>query len=201
MTTNQARTGLRHGWGSRLHAAVARLGRHQNGATDLAARVARTFVRAHDAAGTVTIHHYPDEPYLTTTATEFPHHAPYVELQVPVETGDSYAERHDIDTIDLLKIDVEGAEPSVLRGFSTMLGRGAIGAIQFEYGVVAVIDKFLMSDFYALLGGYGYEIGPLRTDGVWFQPYDLGVERFIDVNFVAVHESRPDLRARVSRPH
>ena len=41
------------------------------------------------------------------------------ELTVPVTTGDAYMRQHGLSRIDILKIDVEGAELSVLKGFET----------------------------------------------------------------------------------
>lgn len=148
--------------------------------------------------GSLTVHYYPDNPALTTTATTFPHDLPHDEVLVDVTTGDAYLAAHDIDTIDLLKIDVEGEEPNVLRGFAHALADERIGAIQFEYGVVAALQRFLIIDFYEMLGDVGFEIGPLLPDRVAFQDYNLNLERFEFVNWVAVHRSRPDLRSRLT---
>lgn len=160
------------------------------------ARVVLNRVGLGERRGSVTVHHYPSAPELTTSAKEFPHHLPHLEVEVDVITGDEYVEMHRIERIDLLKIDVEGAEPKVLRGFAQSFERGVVSAVQFEYGVVATIERFLMRDFYDLLGGWGFDIGPLLPRGVAFQPYGLELERFRHPNFVGVHRSRADLRAR-----
>lgn len=146
----------------------------------------------------LTVHYYPDNPALTTTATTYPHDLPHEEVAVEVTTGDRYMSDAGIDRIDLLKIDVEGEEPNVLRGFSEALSRGAIGAIQFEYGVVAALERFLIIDFYEMLGSHGFDIGPLLPDSVGFRDYNLNLERFDFVNWVAVHRDRPDLRRRLT---
>src|SRR5581483_1946011 len=41
-------------------------------------------------------------------------------LEVPVIRGDDYVREHDVKTIDMMKIDVEGMEERVLRGFEKM---------------------------------------------------------------------------------
>ena len=161
-------------------------------------RVALNRIGLGSEPGSVTVHYYPDNPALTTTATAFPHSLPHDAVVVDVITGDQYLESTDIDRVDLLKIDVEGEEPNVLRGFLDALGAGRVGVIQFEYGVVAALSRFLIIDFYELLEPLGFEIGPLLPDHVDFQPYNLSLERFEYVNWVAVHSSRPDLRSKLS---
>jgi hypothetical protein len=57
------------------------------------------------------------------------------------------ADRRDGDPgIDLLKLDTEGAEHLVLRGFDGALARGRIAAVQFEYGRVNAVTGFLLRD-------------------------------------------------------
>lgn len=146
----------------------------------------------------IVVHYYPDNPALTTTATTYPHDLPHDEVTVAVTTGDAYMSEAGIDQIDLLKIDVEGEEPNVLRGFARALADERIGAIQFEYGVVAALERFLIIDFYELLEGHGFEIGPLLPDSVGFRDYNLNLERFEYVNWVAVHRDRSDLRELLS---
>lgn len=152
-----------------------------------------------DAPGELEIRHYPDAPVLSTTITDYPHPYRFEDLTVPVTAGADFADAHDIDRIDLLKIDVEGAEPAVLTGFGPMLERGQIDVIQFEYGLVAVIEKFLVRDFYALLEPLGFTLGPLGPDGVDFTPYRIELELFEHVNWVAVRADRGDLVDRLRR--
>ena len=53
---------------------------------------------------------------------------------VPCVTIDQYCERHQIHQIDLLKLDVEGAELQCLLGASRLLKQKAIKCCLFEYG-------------------------------------------------------------------
>lgn len=114
-----------------------------------------------------------------------------------VTTGDAYCRSHRIDRIDLLKLDVEGAEASVLDGFRSMLADGRVSMIQFEYGMTNIYTKFLLIDFYRLLGR-GYAIGKLFPDGVRFKSYKPEDEDLRGPNFVAVRENRQDLVATLS---
>jgi FkbM family methyltransferase len=50
-------------------------------------------------------------------------------VRCPIITGDQFCAEHGIEHIDLLKIDVEGMEPMVLKGFAGMLERRRIGAV------------------------------------------------------------------------
>lgn len=102
-----------------------------------------------------------------------------------VKIGENYAKDNKIDHIDLLKIDVEGAEKSVMDGFSTYIRENKIRLIQFEYNEGAIISHNLLYDFYKMLEGAGYTLGRLGADGVVFQQYSFHLEDFNGPNYVA----------------
>jgi len=56
----------------------------------------------------------------------------YVEVQVQSRSLDSFLQEHNITLVDLVKIDVEGAEYSVLLGAKNSLSEGKIKAVQLE---------------------------------------------------------------------
>jgi FkbM family methyltransferase len=147
-----------------------------------------------DEPGTVEVTHYPGEPVLSGVALAGAEH-PFVHetLQVPVVRGDDYCDTHGIDRIDYLKIDAEGSDHLVLKGFERMLRAGAVGAVQFEYGRANAANHFLLADFYDLLVGAGMVVGKLYPTYVDFRDYDVTHEDFIGPNFVAVQEDRSDL--------
>ncbi|MBK1620626.1 hypothetical protein CKO42_19775 [Lamprobacter modestohalophilus] len=104
-----------------------------------------------------------------------------------VTTGDAFCEKYGVDHIDLLKIDAEGHDLAVLRGFSGLLKAGSIPCIQFEYGITSLGAKVMLRDFYDLLEPFGYRIGRLYRDGVEFKSYDhVEDEGHIMGNCVAV---------------
>jgi FkbM family methyltransferase len=159
-------------------------------------RVSVNAVGLSDGPGTVTLHHFPEHPMLTTV-TDYPHDAASVELQVPVRTGASYLEETGLTRVDLLKMDVEGAEPAVLRGFDDAFRRDAIGSVQFEYGRVSLLTRFLLADFYEFFVERGFALGRIETERVRWLTYSLDLETFSDSNFLAVHHSRRDLWERL----
>ncbi|HVV36766.1 MAG TPA: FkbM family methyltransferase [Acidimicrobiales bacterium] len=149
-----------------------------------------------DEAGTITIRHFPDLPVLTTM-TDFPWEIESEQIEVPVRTGDDYIAENGVDKIDFLKIDVEGAEEKVLHGFANAFERGAIGAVQFEYGKFVVLTKYMLRDFYADLTKWGFLIGRILPTAWEAVPFNLAMETLTDANYLAVHESRTDLLNRL----
>jgi len=55
---------------------------------------------------------------------------------IKVSTIDDYCAKHDIQSVDFIKMDIEGYEPAAIRGASRMLREGRIRIIQFEYSYV-----------------------------------------------------------------
>ncbi len=113
------------------------------------------------------------------------------------QTGDEFCAKNAIESIDFLKVDVEGGDLRVLRGFARMFERGAIGLCQFEHNAKAIESHTLLVDFYELLERRGYTIGKLWARGVSFGRYNHWEDNFRGPNFLAVHESLPDLRAKL----
>jgi hypothetical protein len=87
--------------------------------------------------------------------------------------------------IDLLKIDVEGHEAEVLRGFQ-MLKSLAPKIIQFEYGPTFFPSRHTLQEVYNILGPIGYEIGRLYPRKVDFKAYAIPDENLRMGNYIAV---------------
>ncbi len=118
---------------------------------------------------------------------------PVHSLVVPVRSGDSYAAEHHVRHIDVLKIDTEGFDIEVLKGFSGLLAAGAITVIQFEYNEWNLMARVLLADFYDLLEPLGYTIGKVHPSGIDFQPYSHADETWVGPACVAVRRDRTDL--------
>lgn len=146
--------------------------------------------------GTLDVYFSPDRDVLATCVAGFSesfHKYEPAKRAVPVTTGDLYCASHGVEKIDFLKVDVEGFEPQVLRGFGGMLERGKVDAIQFEYGYINIDTRFLLKDFYALLTQRNMTIGKIYPDYVDFRPYRHVDEDFYGPNYLAVNSSRQDL--------
>jgi FkbM family methyltransferase len=69
------------------------------------------------------------------------------EDQVDVTTIDAFCVEHEVDQIDFLKIDAEGADLAVLEGATRVLADGKIGAAQFEMSPVCIDSHTFLRDF------------------------------------------------------
>lgn len=137
-----------------------------------------------------------DNDRLTTPCLELARVDPEIRQLIMLD-GASYCRSRKIETIDFLKIDTEGHEYKVLQGFEPMLKEGKIAIIQFEYGYANVLTKDLLIDFYKMLVPMGYSIGKLSPNGVDFKTYGLLDEDFKGPNYVAVHNSSPDIISEI----
>jgi FkbM family methyltransferase len=145
-----------------------------------------------DKGGTLTMNYFPEHPDLTC---DLPRHGDYqtVPFEARLDTGDQYCDG--IDSIDFLKIDVEGAEFRVLKGFAL---RSAYRSpedhcVQFEYGAFSTQTRFLLGDYYSLLAER-YWIGKIFPSYVDFRDYDWTMEDFRFANYCCVSKLRADLR-------
>jgi FkbM family methyltransferase len=150
-----------------------------------------------DAEGEITYKDYGQDSGFNTILQNGQFHdnwLPFAEKKGKLLTGDQYCAARSISEIDLLKIDVEGAESLVLSGFADLLANHCIKVIQFEYGYANADAHFLMKDFYGLFREHGYEVGPLKARGVLFQEFNYRLNDFQSgPNFVAVAKDRPEL--------
>jgi FkbM family methyltransferase len=123
-----------------------------------------------------------------------------VETTAQVTTGDAYLRGKAIAHVDLLKIDVEGGEFSVLQGFAENFARGAIDMVQFEYGPLNLTTRKLLADFDAFFTEKGFMLGKVYPEGVAFKPYELTDEDFVGPNYFACHSRRADIIAALRCP-
>lgn len=96
------------------------------------------------------------------------HQGPIAKSQVQVTTGDAALAR--VGSIDVMKLDVEGYEPEVLRGMAKLLATGTIKTLFFEFCPIA--QKMAHSQPAEILNQLirsGYAIYELEgeTAGAW----------------------------------
>jgi FkbM family methyltransferase len=122
------------------------------------------------------------------------------EVAARVTTGDRFLREAGIEHVDFLKIDVEGAEFSVLRGFSEAFSRDAIDIVQFEYGLINLRTRDFLEDYYKFFAERGFVVGKLFPEGVAFKEYAIEDEDFAGPNYIACRACRADLIAALRFP-
>jgi FkbM family methyltransferase len=102
---------------------------------------------------------------------------------------DSFLSEQNIQKVNLLKIDGEGNEYSVLEGLKEALKKGMIEIIHFEFNEMNIFSRTFFKDFYDLLEDYKIfrmlpsHLLPLDT----YSP--IFCEIFAYQNIVAVHKN------------
>lgn len=105
---------------------------------------------------------------------------------VKLDTIDQYCRDNSNARIDLLKIDVEGAELDVLMGAKHMLDQGNICFIQFEFGGCNIDARTYFQDFWYLLKDR-YNIYRIVKYGLYhIVDYDETREIFMGINYLAI---------------
>lgn len=111
-------------------------------------------------------------------------------LPVPLSTLDRFCEERDVEQIDLLKIDVEGAEPAVLLGGERTLRRYRPSLLVECNRSALTAAEWTVGRFLELLWDLGYETRKMRRFG----------SRLSSVTSVAdVHEELCNLHCRPSK--
>jgi FkbM family methyltransferase len=146
-----------------------------------------------DRSGSEPMYFFPEHPDLTC---DLPRHEKYEARMFDARllTLDEYCQTAGIQQVGFVKIDVEGAEHRVLRGFADFLTAQRVHCLQFEYGAFSTQTKYLLSDYYSLLSSK-YWIGKILPTYVDFCDYEWTMDDFRFSNYCCVSKLRPDLRA------
>lgn len=113
------------------------------------------------------------------------------EIKCEVSTGSMYLNSSSISSIDFLKIDVEGMDFRVLKGFGDKLEVAKV--IQFEYGIFNISSHDLLADFFTLLEAKGFLVGKIYPCRVKFFEYHFENEDFGGHNYLAVRKDQKNL--------
>ena len=142
-----------------------------------------------DSPGTVEIRWFPQEPMRTTINLDIGVQGQVSEVaSATVTTGAAYARENGLQ-IDLMKVDCEGFDLEVLRGFDDRLS--AVTVIQFEYNETSLERGRSIREFHEILPDH--VIGRLLRHGVAFKNYKMTWDIGVPANFVAVRRDREDV--------
>lgn len=117
-----------------------------------------------DREGTMTLHVYPDEYAGWNTLAVRPLADYGIDVrptgteQVRSVTIDAYCREHGIERIDLLKIDIEGAELQAMLGARSMFERRCVGRCVFEFGQTTFDMGNRPEQIRTFLEGCGYRL-------------------------------------------
>jgi FkbM family methyltransferase len=113
----------------------------------------------------------------------------YDNLKVETTTIDKIIKKFDINTIEFLKLDIEGNELNALKGASQSLKDGRVKTLTFEFGSGNINSRTFFRDFWDLLTPLGYSIKRICPGGLLLpiEKYYEDLEYFRNVtNYVAI---------------
>ena len=100
-------------------------------------------------------------------------------VEVPAYTLDGWAAAHGVRTIDVLAIDTEGLDAPVLAGGATLLARGGVRLLLFEYHDKRAWREATLQGVVAALDIYGFDCYllqkklALRLTGCWDPAFEF----------------------------
>jgi len=142
---------------------------------------------------TKQIHLYTQDKHASLYEIEGVKQKPLGTIEIKLIKGDEFVKEHNIEEIDFLKLDLEGADFDALLGFEEMIKEGNVRIIQFEYGYINITSKNLLLDFYTFFSEHGYIIGKVFPKIVEFRDYEFKYEDFLGTNYIAVKKSDTEI--------
>jgi FkbM family methyltransferase len=113
-------------------------------------------------------------------------------LDCQAKTASSVIKEFNLDSINFVKIDVEGMDLKVIKGFENEINK--VDVIQFEYGIFNISSHDLLVDFCNYLNNNGFVVGKIFPRFVSFFEYDMHMENFHGGNFLAVKKCKSSLK-------
>src|SRR5260370_30375013 len=106
--------------------------------------------------------------------------------KVKISTNEDYCSAHQINRIDLLKIDVEGHELDVLNGGKNMFSKSAIDMVTFEFGGTHIDTRTFFKDFFYFFQDHQMRIARITPTGYLceLKSYKEVFEQFGTTNFM-----------------
>jgi FkbM family methyltransferase len=152
-----------------------------------------------DSEGEVLIHHGSDSVVASGCKLEgMAFHDSYYDSATvcATTTGALFLDREGLDSIDFMKIDVEGMDLKVIRGFGARIRD--VRVIQFEYGIFNIGSHDLLYDFCTYLSVHGFKVGKVFPKTVQFFDYHFDLENLHGSNYLAVRNDQVELMEALS---
>lgn len=105
-------------------------------------------------------------------------------FEMCTRTGDNLVRELGLNDVALIKIDVDGFDIRVLRGFSSVIQEQR-PILQFEYSRFYVFSRCYLKDAYDVFTPLNYRIGRLMPTWIDFCEYSTDMETFSSNNYVA----------------
>lgn len=110
-------------------------------------------------------------------------------IAVETTTIDSELESAGWSSVDIVKVDTEGHDYSVIAGGIGSLQDGKIGLLQFEYNWRWLDNHCSLKDVFSTIEALPYRLGKLCSDRVeLYRVWHPELDRFIETNFVLIRE-------------
>jgi len=111
--------------------------------------------------GFLTLYDYADEDGSSHASVykdviEKIHKGQAIAHTVSIISLDDFVIQNSIEKVNLLKIDTEGHELEVLKGFQQFIGNNNVDLIHFEFNEMNIISKVSFKDFWDLLPNYDF---------------------------------------------
>ena len=107
---------------------------------------------------------------------------------IELTTLDLFCEQNKIDSIDFLKLDVEGHELAVLNGSKKMFEKKKIQIVQFEFGGCNIDSRTFFRDYFNFFKK-DFELYRILSNGLQpIRSYSEKLEVFLSANYLAVRK-------------
>jgi len=106
---------------------------------------------------------------------------------IRLDTVANYCRQRGIETIDFVKLDVEGHEFEVLQGMAEWLSEGRIKFLQIEYGGCNIDARVLLKDIWSLVDRFPYSFYKIHPRSLRrAERYQQSLENFQYQNWAIV---------------
>lgn len=119
------------------------------------------------------------------------------EIQCKTKRAYDYLYERNLKSIDVVKVDVEGMDLKVIKGFGDQLKN--VRTVQFEYGIFNIASHDLLCDFCKYFKDNGFVVGKIFPKYVKFFEYHFNMENFHGSNYLAVRNEEKELIGKLSR--